>query len=408
MAAYLYQGRDARGKVVSGEVQAGNLQGAASQLQRQGILVLALELQAPAAKRASLDTPLFVRVSSDELILMTRQLLALNRAGVPIIRAMNGLAETATNPELARILTAIGQTLAGGAELSAAFRQHPQVFSDIYINMLHIGETTGKLSEALEKLIAHLAMERETQKRLKAAMRYPTMVIFSVIAAISIVTLYVIPNFSQVFASMGSELPLATRILMASSAFAQQWGGAIAGLLVMAAAAFWRYQKTPAGALLWDRWKLRLPLLGSLFERIALARFARSLAMMIGAGVPILRCLAVVSASMGNRYIGAAVQRMQAGIERGERLTATAANTGLFTPLVLQMMAVGEETGSIDQLMNDVADFYEEEIDYELKRLADAVEPILLVFMGALVLILALGVFLPVWELGSAARAGMH
>ena len=416
MANYRYNGRDQKGNSVSGAIQASNEQGAARQLQRQGILVLGLQLQQGniravgrnESQAAGLQREFHFgpRVSADERILFTRQLYALTRAGVPIIRAINGLAETATNNALRQVLQEIGEALVSGSDLSSAFRQHPEVFSPIYISMLNIGETTGRLTEALQRLIAHLDMERETQKRLKTALRYPAMVVISIVAALSIVTLYVIPNFAPVFASMGSDLPLPTRILIVTSDLAQTWGFAVAGILSMALAGLWQYHKTPAGGLWWDRWKLRIPLLGSLYERIALARFARSLAMMIASGVPILRCLAIVSGSIGNRYIGAAIQRMQAGVERGERLTATAANTSLFTPLVLQMMAVGEETGSIDHLMNDVADFYEEEIDYDLKRLADAIEPILLIFMGILVLVLALGVFLPVWELGRAAKGG--
>ncbi|MCY0964185.1 type II secretion system F family protein [Parathalassolituus penaei] len=414
MASYLYSGRDNQGKAVSGSIQAGSEQGAARQLQRQGILVVSLKIQQEQGRQRGqtsgsglhMEFHFGPPISADERLLLTRQLYALTRAGVPIIRAVNGLAETATNPALSDILQDIGESLISGSDLSSAFRQHPKVFSPIFINMVSIGETTGRLSEALERLIAHLDMERETQKRLKTALRYPAMVVTSIVAALSIVTLYVIPNFAPVFASMGSELPLPTRILIASSEIVQTWGVFIAVGVVMVLVALWQYHKTPEGGLLWDRWKLRIPLLGSLYERIALARFARSLAMMIASGVPILRCLAIVSGSLGNRYIGAAIQKMQAGVERGERLTSTAANTGLFTPLVLQMMAVGEETGSIDRLMNDVADFYEEEIDYDLKQLADAIEPILLVFMGALVLVLALGVFLPVWELGRAAKGG--
>jgi MSHA biogenesis protein MshG len=410
MAEYRYAGRDASGKSVSGDVQAANEQAAARQLQRQGILVLGLSIQGDSHKNAgsvNWHYRLGPRINADERLLLTRQLYALTRAGVPVVRAINGLAETAANPELKKILESISLVLVNGGELSSAFRQHPDVFSPVYLNMLNIGETTGKLTEALKRLIGHLELERETHKRLRGALRYPSMVVFSIISALSIVTLYVIPNFSQVFASMGSKLPLPTRMLIASSDFALAWGAYIAALLVVTLGGFWRYSKTPEGGLVWDRWKLKIPLLGSLYERIALARFARSLAMMIAAGVPILRCLAIVSSSVGNRYIGAAIQKMQNGVERGERLTATAANTGMFTPLVLQMMAVGEETGSIDHLMNDVADFYEEEIDYDLKRLADAIEPILLVFMGILVLILALGVFLPIWEMGSAAKGGI-
>ncbi|WP_028293350.1 type II secretion system F family protein [Oceanobacter kriegii] len=406
MPVYLYRGKDSEGRPVQGQMVSQD-QGTASRvLQRQGVMLLGLEEKQKDAKASGDSRDLFKRrnIKMDEKILMTRQLYALTRSGVPIIRALTGLSESSPNPEIKRVLGEMARTLTAGGDLTTAFRQHPKVFSPIYISMVQVGETTGRLSEALQALINHLEMERETIRRVSTAMRYPTLVIFSMVAAMTIVTLYVIPNFAPVFASMDAELPWATRALMATSEFAVNNGAGIAVALIVAGLLLWKYIQTPGGGLQWDRLKLRLPVFGSLFERIALGRFSRSLSMMIDAGVPILRSLAIVSDTVGNKYIGAAVRRMQTGVERGERLTQTAANTGLFTPLVLQMMSVGEETGSIDRLMNDVADFYEEEVDYELKFLADAIEPLMLGFMAVLVLILALGVFLPIWELGAAAR----
>jgi len=407
MPVYHYHGKDSEGRPVSGQLVSQDQGTAARVLQRQGVMLLGLEQQQVKASKQSTGKDLFnrKRIRLDEKILMTRQLFALTRAGVPIIRALTGLSESSPNPEIKRVLGEMARTLTGGADLSTAFRQHPKVFSNIYVSMIQVGETTGRLPEAMEALIQHLELERETIKRVSSAMRYPLMVIASMVAAITIVTLYVIPNFAPVFESMNAELPLATRILMATSAFAVDHGVAILIALIIMALLIRKYVQTPEGGLQWDQLKLRLPVFGSLFERIALGRFARSLSMMIGAGVPILRCLSIVSETVGNRYIGAAIRRMQSGVERGERLTQTAANTGLFTPLVLQMMSVGEETGSIDRLMKDVADFYEEEVDYELKFLADAIEPLILGFMAVLVLVLALGVFLPIWELGAAARS---
>ena len=220
--------------------------------------------------------------------------------------------------------------------------------------------------------------------------------------AITVINILVIPSFSSVFEKLGADLPITTRILVASSEFTINYWWAVLIVVIGSVVAWRRYVKTPEGLLWWDTKKLNLPLFGSLFKRIALSRFSRSFAMMLSSGVPILKGLSIVAESVGNKSIGTAIEDMYRGVERGERLTSTAAATGLFTPLVLQMMSVGEETGSIDTLLDDVADFYEEEIDYELKQLADSIEPILLVFLGVLVLILALGVFLPIWELSGA------
>ena len=402
---YSYRGRDTSGNKVEGIISSANANSALSSLQQRGITVVGLDEQhqQPATERKPLR--LFEEtIKPDELILLTRQLYALTRAGIPIVRALNGLAESSQNGAIKQVLRGISDALIAGSDLAGAFRQFPEHFSPIYVSMVHIGETTGNLDDALLKLVSHLEMERETRKRVKAALRYPIMVLSAMAIAMVVITIFVIPNFSGVFNKLGADLPLATQVLISVSDFMQAWWHLLLALLVIASVGFSRYTDTESGALWWDERKLKIPLLGSIFERIALSRFSRSFAMMMAAGVPILQCLSIVAESVGNRFVGQAVNSMMSGVERGDRLTNTASATGLFTPLVLQMMSVGEETGAVDKLLDDVADFYEEEVDYELKQLADAIEPILLVFLGALVLVLALGVFLPIWQLSSAVQ----
>lgn len=403
---FSYRGRDHQGNKVDGSLSAVNANAAVTTLQERGIIVTGLDEKKSVGNEAGTKHGIKLfkdKVSSDELILFTRQLYALTKAGIPIIRALNGLAESSNNEALKNLLKGISESLISGSDLATAFRQYPDDFSPIYISMIHIGETTGNLDEALIKLVAHLELERETKKRMKSALRYPTMVISAMAIAMIVITMFVIPNFTGVFSKLGADLPFATQVLMVSSQFMQDYWLQ----LLLASVGFWvglsHYIKTESGGLWWDEKKLRFPLVGSIFERIALSRFSRSFSMMMAAGVPILQSLSIVAESVGNKFIGNAVNSMLSGVERGDRLTNTASATGLFTPLVLQMMAVGEETGAIDKLLSDVADFYEQEVDYELKQLADAIEPILLVFLGGLVLILALGVFLPIWELSTAA-----
>jgi MSHA biogenesis protein MshG len=221
---------------------------------------------------------------------------------------------------------------------------------------------------------------------------------------LTVINLLVIPAFAKVFAQFHAQLPLPTRVLIATSQLFQDYWWLMGLMVAGAIYGFIAWTNTEAGALRWDRTKLRLPIVGGLFERIALGRFTRTFAMMYRAGVPLLQTLTINSVSVGNRYIGRAILSMREGVERGEALTRTATASGLFTPLVLQMMAVGEEAGALDELFVEVADFYEQEVDYDLKQLADAIEPILIVGMGAMVLVLALGVFLPMWDLSSAAK----
>ncbi len=408
MAQFRYSGRNAQGARVSGLVEAASLDQAANELLAQQITPLQIDAQ-QADKGADVLQQLLERlrrrrVELDELIIFCRQMYSLSKAGVPIIRAIGGLAESTRNLYLREVLQAVRSDLERGLGLAVAMNVHPRVFNTLFISMVSVGENTGQLDGAFRQLSSYLELERETRKRLKQATRYPLFVLSAMGVALAVINLFVIPAFAKVFEQFKAELPWATRVLIGTSQFFQDYWWLLLILLVGGLYGFLRWTKTEQGALHWDRLKLRLPIVGGIFERIALARFTRTFAMMYKAGVPLLQTLSINSASVGNKYIGQAVLGMREGIERGEALTRTAAASGLFTPLVLQMMAVGEETGALDDLFVEVADFYEQEVDYDLKQLADAIEPILIVAMGVLVLILALGVFLPMWELGSAAQ----
>ncbi|MCJ8168407.1 type II secretion system F family protein [Atopomonas sediminilitoris] len=411
MAAFQYQGRNAQGGKVSGVLEGASAQAVAQALLAQRITPLAIEEQAAAAAGGGEDVLLQIKtllkrrkVEIEELIIFCRQMYSLNKAGVPIIRAMRGLAESGRNEFFSEILQDVSGDMESGMSLAAALRQHPKVFNTLFVSMVNVGENTGKLDEAFRELSSYLELERETRKRIKQATRYPIFVMLAMGVALVVINIFVIPAFAKVFEQFRAELPLPTRILIGMSDFMVAYWWLLLLGLVAGVYAFVRYIKTDVGALWWDKTKLRLPIVGGVFERIALGRFSRTFAMMYQSGVPILQTLSVNAGSVGNLYIGNAINDMRNGVERGEALTRTASNTGLFTPLVLQMMAVGEETGSLDSLFLEVADFYEQEVDYDLKRLADAIEPILIVALGIMVLVLALGVFLPMWELASAAK----
>ena len=332
--------------------------------------------------------------------------VCIDPGGHSIIRAIHGLADTTKSELLAAVLRDVANRLEGGVNLATAMRAHPDVFSDLFVAMVHVGENTGQLEDGFRQLATNLELERDTRKRVKQATRYPTMVVTAIFGAILIVNFFVIPKFADVFKQFGADLPLPTQILVGMSDFLINYGWLVLIAGIAAVVMFLRWIKTPEGRYKWDHFKLKIPILGQLFELVALSRFARNFAMMLGAGLPITSALTIVAEAVHNKYIGKAITDMRAGIERGDTLLRTARASNMFSPLVLQMMSVGEETGSIDALLIDVADFYDEEVEYSLKRLSDSIEPILLVFMGIMVLVLALGVFLPMWDLGSAAMAG--
>jgi MSHA biogenesis protein MshG len=279
-------------------------------------------------------------------------------------------------------------------------RRHPDVFSAFYISLVRVGETTGQLDEAFNRLFGYLEFEREVRERIKTALRYPIIVILVISAAVAIVNFAVIPAFAKIFEASNVELPLLTRVLIGTSQFFVAYWALLAGGLVLAIVTFVTYTGTEQGRYKWDRFKLGIPIAGSIILKATLARFARAFAIADRAGVPIVQALSTVASVVDNAFLSRRIEQMREGVERGESVLRTAVTTGVFTPVVLQMIAVGEETGELDDLLSEVADMYEREVDHEIKNLSTNVEPIITIALGVLVLILALGVFLPMWQMG--------
>lgn len=406
MAQFQYQGRNSSGEKVEGVLEAVSQEAVALQLQGQRIVPVRIdELKQAAPSSFNFKLHLIPpTVSLDDLSMFCRQMYALSRAGIPIVQAVSGLAEMSKSELLKETLRQIAVRLRAGVSLATAMREHDKIFSDIFVSLVHVGENTGRLDEGFKRLMQHVELERETRNRVSQALRYPTMVLSAMVIAMVVINMFVIPNFSKVFKKMGADLPLPTKILMATSEFTVNYWWMILIVIIGVSVALYSYIKTDDGHLWWDKIKLRVPIIGKILNKIALSRFTRSFAMMAESGVPIVQALGIVGATIGNRYIESSIVSIKRGVERGDSLARSTAATQMFTPLILQMISVGEETGALDKLLHDVSDFYEEEVDYDLKRLADAIEPIVLVFMGILVLMLALGVFLPMWELGAAMR----
>lgn len=410
MPQFAYQGRNARGELVKGVLEGASSSAVADQLFNTGITPVHIDA-APAgggaaraaALRFSFGEP---KVDLADLMLFCRQMHTLLKAGVPIVRGLAGLQESAQSPTLRAALAQVRESLESGRELSLSLRQHPKVFSTFIVSLVRVGELTGRLDEVFLRLYEFLAFEKKMGEDMKSALRYPAIVLTALTAAMFIVNIFVIPAFGKIFANFKIELPLMTRILLGTSDFfVAYWPLMLVGL-VAGVAGLRTYVGTPAGRYRWDRLKLHLPVVGELVHKATLARFARSFALSGKSGVPIVQALAVVASVVDNAYLEARILQMRDGIERGESVLRTAVSTGVFSPVVLQMVAVGEETGEIDALMTEVADMYEREVTIEVEGLTAKLEPILLVVMGVLVLILALGVFLPMWDLAGAARGG--
>jgi len=360
MSSFAYKGRDSQGNATSGVVEAANEMAAAEQLMRRG--VMPTELKPGKAKSAAIDWSLLLEggVKLDELVIFSRQMYALTRAGIPILRAIAGLEESSHSKPLKRAL--------------------------------HL------------QLATYFELELETRKRIKTAMRYPSFVMIAIGIAMVILNIMVIPVFAGMFAKFGVELPLATRILLATSHFFVNYWWLLLAMLAGMVFGWRRWVATTKGKLTWHRWQLKLPIVGTIIERSLLARFARSFSMMLKAGVPLNTALTLVADAVDNAFMAGKVRDMRAGIERGESLLRTAGSSGLFTPLVMQMISVGEETGQVDDLLHEAAEYYEREVDYDLKSLTARIEPILIGIVAVMVLILALGIFTPMWDMMRAVR----
>ena len=403
MAGFHYRGRNVRGELVTGRLEGADSGAVADQLMTSG--VTPVEIRA-AGEIGTPATPEWLKklfapgVRDIDLMLFSRQMYTLLKAGVPILRALAGLQESATNPTFREVIGDLRASLDAGRELSSAMRRHPDVFNGFYVSLVRVGETTGQLEESFNRLFLYLEFERETRQRIKAAVRYPIIVVVVIAVAIAIVNFFVIPAFAKIFEANKVPLPLLTQILIGTSNFfINYWYvliGAIVGLVAWARITL----ATSQGRYTWDRLKSRLPLAGSILLRSTLARFARSMSLAVKSGVPIVQALSVVADVVDNRHIALRIEQMRDGVERGESILRTATVAGVFTPTVLQMIAVGEETGELDDLLEEVANMYEREVDYEVKNLAGSIEPILTIALGVLILILALGVFLPIWDMG--------
>ncbi|WP_303787427.1 type II secretion system F family protein [Azovibrio restrictus] len=405
MPSYTYRGRDGGGQEVRGKLDAPSRDDAARSLMGMGVTPLEIaEATAAAGFEIRLQGLFEEKPKHEDILLFFRQLHSLLKAGVPIMRALTGLQESAINPGMKKVLQDLRESLDSGRELSAAMARHPKVFTAFSINMVRVGEMTGMLEEIFLRLFHHMEFERFMRDQVKSALRYPSFVIAAMAVALVVINIWVIPAFAKVFAGFGSELPLMTRVLIGFSDFMVANWAYLLLALVGAVFGFRSWVGTRRGRYDWDRIKLKIPIAGKIVLKATLARFARSFALASRSGVPVIQALSNVAQTVDNAFVADRIERMRDGVERGESVLRTSIAAGIFTPVVIQMIAVGEEAGSLDDMLQEIADMYQREVEYELKTLSQQIEPILIVFLGIMVLILALGIFLPMWDLGSAVK----
>ncbi len=401
MANFKFQGHSSQGQPITGQIEASTAQAVAGVLMGRGITPIKIE-EIPFTENyvKKIDALLgSENVSATDLVMFSRQMYTISKAGIPLTRGIRGLAASLKHEYFQSVLNDVVERLEAGTTLSASMRKYPKVFNDLFVNLINVGESSGKLDAVFLQISFYIERDEETKKRIKSAMRYPTFVSLALAAAVTTVNIFVVPAFSRMFEKFGADLPIVTKILIGmSNLFVNYWLFLSVGSTLLVGGIIY-FVRTPEGGMLWSEYKLKMPLIGDLIERASMARYARSFSLMLKAGVPITQSLTLCAAAIDNSYLEQKIMRIKEGIERGESLMRTHLASGMFTPLVLQMIAVGEESGQVEELLAEVAGFYEREVDYDLKTLTDRIEPILIISMAIFVAILALGIFLPMWSM---------
>src|SRR5256714_3725113 len=401
MPNFRYRGRSARGDLITGRLEAETVDGVATRLLNLGVTPLAIAAESARDTRVQdlLQHLGARRPTKADLVLFARQMYAITKSGLSLLRGLRGLAQSTHNVMLRDALLDVLQSLESGRDFASSLARHPEIFPPLFLSIVRIGESTGTLDTAFLRLGDYLSQDQDVQDRVKTAIRYPIIVGSMIAMAVGVITVFVIANFAPLFKVLGNDIPWPTRVIMASSDFVRQYGVALVIGSLLALIGLRRYVRTEAGRYRWDCYQIKGPVLGELPRQSILSRVTRSLSISLEDGLPMIQALTLLSRSAGNEYLAEPLLRLRDAVERGDSLSRAATTSGIFPSLVLQMLQVGEETGELTRLLDEVAGFYQREVDYRLKNLTALMEPFLIVGVGGMVLILALGVFLPMWNM---------
>jgi type II secretory pathway component PulF len=406
---FKYRARDRSGVLITGSIEGLRRDDVAIQLDHLGYIPVGIhEAESASFSFSFLQKNLWLgqSIKPEELIVFTRQLQTLFSAGLSITYSLQALIDQSENLFLKGAVTRILADIEAGSSLSDAMAQHPKIFDSLYINFIKAGEAGGILDSTLDRLALILEHAKETDERIRAAIRYPKIVLFSLLFAVIILLTFVIPQFVKLYSGFKVPLPLPTRILIgADHLFHAYW---IVFLIIGIGVTFGvkTYIDTESGRMKWDRQKIKLPVFGNIFLKTALSRFARIFGNLTRSGLPILQTLEMVSMVVGNAVIAKVVNDVRESVRKGKNLVEPMEISGVFPPIVIQMMAIGEETGKLEEMLIKVSDYFDRDVEFAVKNLASSIEPILLFAVGGMVLFLALAVFMPWWNLISVFKGG--
>lgn len=402
MAAFKYKVRDKFGKAVNGVITSETKETVGKHLEGMGYAPISIEeIKEPKALKF---LNFFNRISPEEINLFTRQLVTLQKAGLPVLLSMDALKKQTTNDHFKSVIQQVMADIEAGNSLSAALSNHPNIFNELYVNMVKAGESAGTLDDMLERLAQLGEDEVLMRSRVKSAMRYPLIVVVTLAAAFFVIVGFVIPRFGALFSGFKVKLPLPTRILLGLSAFVKQLWFLVLILCIAGLYGFTKFINSNAGKPIWDNFKLKVYVFGQLNLMIIMSRFCRVTAVLLKSGLPILYILELVKKTVGNAIVERSIEQIKSSVAEGKGISDPMKVSRLFPPMVVQMVAIGEETGKIDELLLRVADYYDSQVEYALKNLTTLIEPILIFFLGLMVLVMSLAIFLPMWNMAQLFR----
>lgn len=406
MAIYRYKARDRAGELVIGKLEGDDEAKIISSLDRLGYTVIEMALQGKVPFSLKELTERFKGISRQEVNIFTRQLATLIRAGLALAPSLNTICEQTENKKFKILLEDIQQAVHAGTSFSEALAKHPKIFSELFVSMIEVGETGGLLDVVLDRLAALGVQEQETNSRIKSAMVYPIALVVIAFVVVNFMIVGVLPKFVMVFTASQATLPLPTRIVLGLSWVIRKFWFVIIIVIGLISMAFKKYISKPEGKFKFHSWLLKLPIFGKLYIKIQISRFARTLSALTSSGITLLQGLVVVEKTISNLVMRRAIQNIRLSITEGHSLVEQFKASGFFTPMVVQMIATGEKTGKLDQMLEEIAAFYEPEIEYTIKNLTTLLEPAMLLFMGAMVGFIALSVLLPIFKLMKVFRPG--
>jgi type II secretory pathway component PulF len=393
------------GKSIAGAIDAPTLQIAGERLYQLGYLPITVEEE---RNTGSFDISKFrqrfQKVKLEELIFFSQQLSTLYKAGLPLLTGLGSLAEQTENKKLKPVLEGVRRQIEGGSTLFEAMSKYPEVFPQVYSNMIRAGETSGRLGESLDRFITLAEREIKTRQRVKEATRYPKIVILAVIFAFAALITFVIPRFAEIFAQFKTPLPLPTRVMIQTNTIFHTYWYLVLSALLGIPLLIINYLRTEKGRYSWDQFKIRIPVFGPLLLKIALSRFSYTFVMLNRSGIPILQTLEITASTINNVHLAQSITEIMHKVREGRNLSEALKESGKFTPLVIQMVAVGEVSGTLDEMLMRITEYYDIEADNAIKKLSTYIEPALVLFLGVVVLFLALAVFLPWWNMAALFR----